>query len=132
MQQYISSFITLLQNYPIIRIKCKEEAIVKQFKKKLQPTTLSQDMLNLEIKEVTEAIQTLHSKLKTMDIQHFENTRNLKKHAATEQNDVQHKHTVENVQTASSARSPNLLNFTVYGNVMILNFVIDAINNTLL
>ena len=77
-QQYISSFITLLGNYPIIKAKCKPEAIVKQFYKKLQPNSLSQDMLNLEIKDVTEAFQTLHSKLKTKDIQHFENTRDLK------------------------------------------------------
>ena len=82
-QQYISSFITLLGNYPIIKAKCKPEAIVKQFYKKLQPNSLSQDMLNLEIKDVTEAIQTLHSKLKTKDIQHFENTRDLKKHVVT-------------------------------------------------
>ena len=77
-QQYISSFITLLQNYPIINAKCKQEAIVKQFYTKLQPTSLSQNMLNLEIKDVKEAIQTLHSKLKTMDIQHYENLRGVK------------------------------------------------------
>ena len=34
-QQYISSFITLLGNYPFIKAKCKPEAIVKQFYKKI-------------------------------------------------------------------------------------------------
>ena len=87
-QQYISSFITLLQNYPVINNKCKQEAIVKQFYKKLQPNTLSQDMLNLEIKDVTEAIQTLHAKLKTMDIQHYENSRGVKNNVVTELSDV--------------------------------------------
>ena len=63
-------------------------------------------MLNLEIKEVTEAIQTLHSKLKTMDIQYFENTRSLKKHVATEQNDVQHKTTVEKCANCKFSTKP--------------------------
>ena len=94
-QQYISSFITLLGNYPIIKAKCKPEAIVKQFYKKLQPNSLSQDMLNLEIKDVTEAIQSLHSKLKNKDIQHFENTRDLKKHVVTESVDLTRNQNVE-------------------------------------
>ena len=94
-QQYISSFITLLENYPIIKAQCKSEAIVKQFYKKLQPNSLSQDMLNLEIKDVTEAIQTLHSKLTTKDIQHFENTRDLKKHVVTESIDLKRNQNVE-------------------------------------
>lgn len=87
-QQYISSFITLLQNYPIINTKCKQEAIVKQFYKKEPPASLSQNMLNLEIKDVTEAIQTLHSKLKTMDIQHYENSRGARKPVVTGSSDV--------------------------------------------
>ena len=87
-QQYILSFTTLLENYPVINAKCKQEAIVKQFYNKLQPTSLSQKMLNLEIKDVKEAIQTLHSKLqKTMDILHFENSRGVKKSTVTESNE---------------------------------------------
>ena len=78
-QQYISSFITLMVNYPIIQAKCNPEAIVKQFFKKLQPISLSQDMLNLELKDVSEAIQSLHAKLKTKDIQLYENSRDQKK-----------------------------------------------------
>ena len=105
-QQYISSFITLLQNYPIIKKKCKQEAIVKQFYKKLQPTTLSQDMLNLEIKDVTEAIQTLHAKLKTMDIQHYENSRGVKKQAVTESIELQRKISAEKCANCKFSTKP--------------------------
>jgi len=105
-QQYISSFITLLQNYPVINAKCKEEAIVKQFYKKLQPTSLSQNMLNLEIKDVKEAIQTLHSKLKTMDIQHYENSRGVKKSVVTESYDVQRKISVERCANCKFSTKP--------------------------
>ena len=105
-QQYISSFITLLHNYPIIITKCNQEAIVKQFYKKLQPTTLSQDMLNLEIKDVKEAIQHLHSKLKTMDIQHFENSRGVKKHVVTEPNEVQRKSSFEKCANCKFSSKP--------------------------
>ena len=72
MQEYISSFLTLLANFPIIRNQCAPYAVVKQFFKKLQPHSLAQDMLNLEISDINLAIQTLHQKLKTKDIQEFE------------------------------------------------------------
>ena len=83
-QQYISSFITILANYPIIQAKCMPQAIIKQFYKKLQPNSLAEDMLNLELNNVTEAIQALHSKLSTKDIQQHENTRDLKYSGATD------------------------------------------------
>jgi hypothetical protein len=105
-QQYISSFITLLANYPIIKVQCKPEAIVKQFYKKLQPKSLSQDMLNLEIKDVTEAIQTLHAKLKTKDIQYFENTRDLKKHVATDSSELQRKNSAEKCANCKFSTKP--------------------------
>ena len=105
-QQYISSFITLLQNYPIINAKCKQEAIVKQFYKKLQPTSLSQNMLNLEIKDVKEAIQTLYFKLKTMDIQHYENSRGVKKSVVTESNENSRKITVEKCANCKFSSKP--------------------------
>ena len=77
-QEYISEFITLLSNYPKIEEECAPHAIVKQFFKKIQPTSLSEDMLNLEINDVNLAIRSLHAKLKTKDIQLYENTRESK------------------------------------------------------
>jgi hypothetical protein len=83
-QEYISSFLTILANFPIIRLQCAPYAVVKQFFKKLQPPSLAQDLLNLEINDINLAIQTLHQKLKTKDIQEFENSRNSLKHDVTE------------------------------------------------
>jgi len=83
-QEYISLFITILANFPIIRFQCAPYAVVKQFFKKLQPHSLAQDMLNMEINDINLAIQELHQKLKTKDIQEFENTRNLIKHDVSE------------------------------------------------
>ena len=105
-QQYILSFTTLLENYPVINAKCKQEAIVKQLYNKLQPTSLSRKMLNLEIKDVKEAIQTLHSKLKTMDIQHFENSRGVKKSTVTESNENSRKITVEKCVNCKFSTKP--------------------------
>ena len=83
-QEYISLFITILANFPNIRFQCAPYAVVKQFFKKLQPHSLAQDMLNMEINDINLAIQELHQKLKTKDIQEFENTRNLIKHDVSE------------------------------------------------
>ena len=83
-QEYISSFLTVLANFPIIRNQCAPYAVVKQLFKKLQPHSLAQDMLNLEINDVNLAVQTLHQKLKTKDIQEFENSRNSVKHDVSE------------------------------------------------
>ena len=90
-QEYISSFLTILENFPIIRLQCAPYAVVKQFFKKLQPPSLAQDLLNLEINDINLAIQTLHQKLRTKDIQEFENSRTSIKHDVTESNEVQRK-----------------------------------------
>ena len=52
---------------------------------------MAQDNLNLEINDINLAIQTLHQKLKTKDIQEFENTRIFIKHDITESIEVQRK-----------------------------------------
>ena len=87
-QEYISEFITLLSNYPKIQEECAPHAIVKQFFKKIQPNSLSEDMLNLQINDVHLAIRSLHSKLRTKDIQLYENTRESKKSLQTELKDT--------------------------------------------
>ena len=56
----------------------------KTILQKLQPNSLAEDMLNLEQNNVTEAIQALHSKLRTKDIQQHENTRDLKYSGTTD------------------------------------------------
>ena len=63
-------------------------------------------MLNLEIKDVKEAIQTLHSKLKTMDIQHYENSRGVKKSVVTESNENSRKITVEKCANCKFSSKP--------------------------
>ena len=87
-QEYISEFISLLTNYPKIQEECAPIAIVKQFFKKLQPINLSEDMLSLEINDVELAIRSLHSKLRTKDIQLYENTREAKKSGSTDTKDT--------------------------------------------
>ena len=82
-QEYISSFLTILTNFPIIRNQCAPYAVVKQFFKKLQPPSLALDILNLELNDINLAIQSLHHKLRMKDIQEFENTRSPKNQDVT-------------------------------------------------
>ena len=77
-QEYISSFITILESYPVIENSCQEEAIVNLFYSKLYPTSLRDAMQKMCLKTVSLAITKLHDKIQTKDIQFSENTQDKK------------------------------------------------------
>ena len=68
-------------------------------------------MLNLKIKDVKEAIQTLHSKFQKMDFQHFEHSRGVKKSVVTESYDVQRKISVERCANCKFSTKPETAHF---------------------
>ena len=77
-QEYISSFINILESYPVIEESCQEEAIVNLFFAKLYPISLKDAMQKLCLKTVSLAITKLHEKIQTKDIQFAENTQDKK------------------------------------------------------
>ena len=101
----------VITQIPIINANCKSEAIVKQFYKKLQPESLSQDMLNLEIKDVTEAIQTLHAKLKPRIFNNMKIHVVIKNQLQRIQMIINIRNPLRNVPTVSSAPSLKFPNF---------------------
>jgi len=74
-QNYISMFLTLRQNYLVIEESCEAEAIVEIFYNKLQPVSLAEDMKFLKIKDVKKSVTALLENLQSKDIQLAENNR---------------------------------------------------------